>query len=179
MNRPGSRLKKEIEKALRLNERFGVACLNDPESGSLLRDLRDMIRKTDTAMRRSGVVSACARCAASGKGSCCFRQMGESYGFMELFVNLLLGSAFPEKTDFPGSCHFVGKSGCRLQARQSFCLNYFCPDLKNSLGEQTILRIQRQIGQQLLTGWELERTLTRYMADADKLEQIGRPFCID
>jgi hypothetical protein len=170
-------LRIEIEKALRLNERLGPACLEDLEAGRLLRKLRDLIRKTDSAMLQSGVVAACTRCAASGKGSCCFRQMGESYGFIELFVNLLLGSVLPEKMDFPGSCHFVGDNGCKLQARQAFCLNYFCPDLKNSLGEQTILRIQQQAGEQLLAGWELERALARYMADADRLEQIGVPSC--
>jgi len=177
MDRPGSLLRIEIERALRLNERFGLACLNDPESVRLLRKLRDFIRKTDSAMLQSGVVSACARCAASGKGSCCFREMGENWGFMELFVNLLLGSVLPEKTDFAGSCHFVGENGCKLQARQSFCLNYFCPDLKNSLGEQTILRTQQQAGEQLLAGWELERALARYMADADKREQLRPLSC--
>jgi hypothetical protein len=177
MNRPNSLLRIEMEKALRLNERFGPACLNDPESGRLLRKLRDLIRKTDSAMLQSGVVSACTRCAASGKGSCCFREMGESYGFMGLFVNLLLGSVLPEKTDFQGGCHFVGDNGCKLQARQSFCLNYFCPDLKNSLGEEAILETQQQVGEQLLAGWELERALARYMADADRQEQLGPPSC--
>jgi hypothetical protein len=171
VDRLGGPLKIEIERALRLNERFGLACLNDPESGRLLRKLRDLIRKTDSAMLQSGVLSACGRCAASGEGSCCFREMGESWGFMGLFVNLLLGSVLPEKTDFAGSCHFVGENGCKLQARQSFCLNYFCPDLKNSLGEQTILRIQQQAGEQILAGWELELRLARYMADADKQGQ--------
>ncbi len=157
-------LKIEIKKALRLNERFSLASMKDPESGRLLRNLRDLIGKTDSAMLQSGVVAACAMCAASGKGSCCFREMGESYGFIGLFVNLLLGSVLPEKTDFPGSCHFVGDKGCKLQARQSFCLNYFCPELKNSLGEETVLRIQRQVGEQLLAGWELERRLVRHTA---------------
>jgi hypothetical protein len=177
MDKHSSLLRLEIEKAMGLNERFGPACTNDPESGRLLRKLRDLIYRTDSAMRHSGVESACARCAASGKGSCCFREMGESYGFMELFVNLLLGSVLPEKTDFQGGCHFVGDHGCKLQARQSFCLNYFCPDLKKSLGEQTILRIRQQVGEQLLAGWELERALGRYMADADRQEQLGYPPC--
>src|SRR5208337_3377711 len=175
MNRPASLLRIEMEKALRLNERFGSACLNDPESGRLLRKLRDLIRKTDSAMLQSGVVPACTRCAASGKGSCCFREMGESHGFMGLFVNLLLGSVLPEITYFPGSCHFVGDNGCKLQARQAFCLNYFCPELKNSVGEETVLSIQRQAGEQLLAGWELERSLARYTADANRQEQIGTP----
>jgi len=161
MYRIGIKLRDEIEKALRLDELFGLACREDPECKRLLRQLRDLIGRTDAAMRRSGVVSACSRCAATGKGSCCFREMGESYGFMELFVNLLLGSTLPEKTDLPGSCYFVGEKGCKLQARQSFCLNYFCPDLKESLGEEAILGIQRQVGEQLLAGWELERALAR------------------
>jgi hypothetical protein len=176
MNGPGDLLIKRIEDALLLNERFGLACLNDPETGRLLRDLRELICRTDSAMLQSGVVSACSGCAGS-KGSCCFREMGESYGSIGLFVNLLLGSTLPEKTDFPASCHFVGDRGCKLQARQSFCLNYFCPDLKNSLGEQTILRIQQQAGEQLIAGWDLERSLARHIADAEKQGQSGRSSC--
>lgn len=161
------RLTKQIEKALRLYERFGLACLDDPESGRLLREFRELIDRTDTAMLQSGVVSACARCAASGvNGSCCFREMGESFGFMELFVNLLLGSEFPKEEDFPGICHFVGESGCKLISRQSFCLNYFCPDLIGSLGEEAILRIRQHVGKQLLKSWELECALAKYLACA-------------
>jgi hypothetical protein len=54
-------------------------------------------------------------------------------------------------------------------------LNYFCPDLKNSLGEETILRTQQQVGEQLIAGWELERALARYLADADTQQQLGTP----
>ncbi len=176
MSRPGDQLIKSMENALLLNGRFGLACLNDPEMGRMLRNLRELICRTDSAMLQSGVVSVCTECAGS-KGSCCFREMGESYGSIGLFVNLLLGSVLPEKTDFPARCHFVGGRGCKLQARQSFCLNYFCPGLKNSLGEQTILRIQQQVGEQLIAGWELERALARHIADAEKREQSGRPSC--
>lgn len=157
---PGIKLLKEIEKALKLMDLFGSTCLDDPETSRLLRDLRERIDRTDSAMFQSGVASACARCAAA-KGSCCFREMGESYGAMDLLVNLLLGSVLPEKTDFPESCHFVGTSGCKLKSKQSFCLNYFCPDLKESLGEETVLNIQRQVGEQLFVVCELERALMR------------------
>src|SRR5208283_2809328 len=90
MSRPGDQLIKRMEKALLLNERFGLACLNDPETGRLLRNLRELICRTDSAMLQSGVASACTGCAGS-KGSCCFREMGESYGSIGLFVNLLPG----------------------------------------------------------------------------------------
>ncbi len=177
MNETGSLLQSEIEKAIQLNERFGLILANDHESGRLLSKLRDLVLRTDSAMLQSGVASACARCA-NDKGSCCFKEMGESYGAVGLFINHLLGAVFSEKsektekTGLPGRCHFVGSSGCKLFARQSFCLNYFCPDLKNSVGEDTILAIQRLVGQQLLAGWELERVLARYMADADRQTHI-------
>jgi hypothetical protein len=161
MNKPDVKLAKEIEKALRLKDLLGSACLDDPESSRLLRDLRGLIHRTDSIMLQSGAATACAACAAGGKGSCCFREMGESYGAMDLFVNLLLGASLPERTDFPGSCHFVGGKGCKLPSRQSFCLNYFCPELKNSLGEETIRNIQRQVGEQLFAAFELERALAR------------------
>ncbi len=169
---------KDLEKAFQLNDSLGFACRNNPELGGLLLDFRESIRKTDSAMLEFGVVAGCTRCAESGKGSCCFTEMGESFGFIGLFVNLLLGSVLPEKADFPGTCHFVGESGCKLQARQSFCLNYFCPDLKASLGSETIQKIQRQVGEQLQIGWELELALTRFISDADIKSRggNGRPF---
>lgn len=162
---------KEIEKAFRLKELFGSTCVDDPESGRLLRDLRDLIHRTGSIMLESGAASACARCAAI-KGSCCFVEMGESYGAMDLFVNLLLGSVLPEKAEFPESCRFVGKSGCGLLARQSFCLNYFCPELRESLGDETIARIQRQAGEQLFAAFELERALARFIKSSGGSVQI-------
>jgi hypothetical protein len=172
MNGTGTRLGEEINEALRLHGRFGATCLSDPGLSGFLEKLRSLIGRTDSAMLRSGVVEACARCAASGKGSCCFKEMGESFGFMELFINLLLGSDLPDRTGVPGSCRFLGKDGCKLKARQSFCLNYFCPDLKDSLGAETILWIQRQVGEQLQAEWELERALARHLSETARQEQI-------
>jgi hypothetical protein len=88
--------------------------------------------------------------------------MDEGYGFLLLYINLLLGATFPE-TGSLRSCHFIGETGCKLPARHSFCLNYFCPDIKNSLGETTISEIQACIGEQLLAGWELECALNRWI----------------
>ena len=57
----------------------------------------------------------------------------------------------------------MGEKGCKLKARHSFCLNYFCPQLVDTLGEERLIGIQRQAGEQLLAGWELERALSRYI----------------
>lgn len=171
MNKPGSSLKNELMKATRLNDGFGASCLNDTHVNGLFRTYRELISETDALMKSSGVVSACTRCAASGKGSCCFEGMDEGYGFLSLYINLLLGSTFSEVSDDPESCHFIGKNGCELQARHSFCLNYFCPDLKQSLGEKIIAEIHKNIGRQLLAGWELELALNRWLAHSDRISQ--------
>ena len=155
-------LKKHIARASLLDARLGAACLEDPALGGLIRKLCGQVHRTDSLMLSSGVAAACAGCAKT-RGSCCFREMGESYGFLQLFVNRLLGAELPPKSDFPGSCFFVGEKGCRLKVRHSFCLNYFCPDLTTTLGDETLLDIQRQVGKQLLAGWELERALSRFV----------------
>lgn len=155
-------LKEQIDCASLLNERFGAACLEDPELCGLLLELEGEIEKTDSLMRDSGVVEGCTRCAKA-TGSCCFKEMGESYGYVQLLVNRLLGSELPQEKDFAGGCFFVGEKGCRLKARHAFCLNYFCPELEDILGGQVTMAIQLQVGKQLLAGWELERALGRYL----------------
>ncbi len=162
----------EMKEALRLNARFGEACKNDPAFSEMADGFLELIRKTDFMMAESGVVEACTRCAVK-TGSCCFREMGESYSPVQLFLNLLLGAAMPSKTSFPGGCRFVGEKGCTLPARHAFCLNYFCPDLKKSLGDGQIDLMQRVIGEQLMVGWDLELMLAEWIADADEKTEIG------
>ncbi len=153
-------LNKEIEKARRLYQLFGPACRHDATICSLTEKYLELIRRTDSLMHESGVVDACTRCAES-KGSCCFREMGESYGFQQLLTNLLLGVPLPEQADFPETCHFIGEKGCKLKAKHSFCLNYFCPELKELLGKEMIGKLERIVGEQLWAGWELELLLDK------------------
>ncbi len=153
-----------IARAERLYRRCGLA---GGELAELLARYRESIGRTDTLMLRSGVAEACARCAESRKGSCCFREMGESYDLEQLLGNLMLGCALPARAEYPDSCQFVGAKGCKLMAKHSFCLNYFCPDLKKQLGADEIDRIQRQVGEQLLAGWDVERALAALLANAD------------
>ncbi|MGC9194752.1 MAG: hypothetical protein ACP5IL_04765 [Syntrophobacteraceae bacterium] len=155
-------LKKAIERASFLNDTLGEACLEAPQPGRLIRELRRQVETTDSLMLSCGVAASCSECAKA-TGSCCFREMGESYGVIELFANRLLGVELPQNDDVPGSCYFVGEKGCRLKFRHSFCLNYFCPGLLDRLGEKTVLAIQRQIGEQLLAGWQLELALAKHV----------------
>ncbi|MDR3569253.1 MAG: hypothetical protein P4L43_14590 [Syntrophobacteraceae bacterium] len=162
MSEAETNVKKQIEKARVLHAALGAACLADPEVGGLLVALDLRVKASDSFMVSSGVAMACGRCAEA-TGSCCFKEMGESYGFIELLANRLLGAELPRERELPGGCFFVGKKGCTLKTRHSFCLNYFCPELIAFLGEKTVLELQRQVGEQLSLGWELERALTRYI----------------
>lgn len=167
MNKACDPLLKELKKALLLYDRFGSMCLADANLAARMQRYRETIDRTDTAMLEWGVVAACGACAVR-TGSCCFEGMDESYGFLSLYTNLLLGSAIPESADFPQSCRFIGKNGCRLRARHSFCLNYFCPDLQAILGKRRLERLHAIIGEQLLAGWEIECYLVRWMADVQR-----------
>jgi hypothetical protein len=154
----------QIEKALELAARFGWTVPADAALEDLFGRFRDLIDETDAAMKDSGAAAACAACA-SATGSCCFPEMEQGYGALSLYVNLLMGSDISAAAYFPGGCRFAGEHGCRLKARHSFCLNYFCPGLKESIGRAGLEEILRSIGRQLLAGWELERALARWTAD--------------
>lgn len=161
MNQLRSPLERELTRAKQLHERFGGSCLDVRDIGDLFRKYRELISQTDNLLKSSGVVSGCTRCAMR-TGSCCFPGMDEGYGYLLLYVNLLLGWTFPENSGNREGCRFMGKNGCELPARHSFCLNYFCPDLKQSLGERVISEIRATAGAQLLAGWELECALDRW-----------------
>jgi len=159
---------RELDRALQLHEQFGPLVPDVAPLLVLIENYGALIKSTDALMRELGVVAACTQCAVSGKGSCCFDGMDRSYGATALLVNLLLGSELHEETDFPRTCRYVGEEGCRLKARHSFCLNYFCPDLQESLGAEKIERIRRGVGEQLLAGWELERALVGWISNEQR-----------
>ncbi len=157
----------ELEKAFQLRDRLGPAPPDDTVLRTLYQRYLETIRRTDSLMSATGAAAACAECAQR-KGSCCFEGMDQSYGSLLIYINMFMGVDFSRAPHSPDSCRFVGKNGCRLKARFSFCLNFFCPDLRTLLGEDEVARIQREIGQQLLAGWELERALTRWITDAQR-----------
>lgn len=167
MSKPQIDRESALERAFQLRSRFGPVLPDDRILRTLYSKYVETISRTDSLMEKTGVVAACARCAQQ-RGSCCFEGMDQSYDTLLLYTNMLMGADFSITPHFPENCCFVGKDGCRLKARFSFCLNYFCPDLHASLGERTIEEIQREIGKQLLAGWEFERALFRWVADAQR-----------
>jgi hypothetical protein len=153
----------EIRRANELFAAHGRMLLADPEISALLRAYRAQIDKTGAAMAEAGVVSRCADCAGADHISCCFD--GAEYWFDHrlLLINLLMGAELPRQRAVEGQCLFVGPQGCRLVARFAICINFFCPDLRAYLGPDTLTRLRKQGGDEVLAGLELEQALTRWL----------------
>ncbi len=134
----------------------------------LLRLYRMEIDASWALMARLGVGGHCARCSAERvEGGCCSQSIEEWYEEPLLVVNLALGAGFPEERAVEGGCLFLGRQGCILPARHNFCVNYLCPGLKESLGQDAVERLQRQYGRELSLGWECELMVIRALEGLD------------
>jgi hypothetical protein len=122
----------------------------------LVEPYREAIYKTRRMMEECRMGARCAVCADQ-VGSCCFEEVSGWYDPVLLLMNLLLGVPLPEERLLKGHCFFVGERGCRLLARHSFCVNYLCPDLKSSLGPSLCSRFSSVAGEEIRSGWELEK----------------------
>ena len=153
----------EILAAKRLHADCGEALLADPALGPQMESHRQALRRTRSVMEEEGVFAACASCAARVQGGCCFCGVEEWYDPVLLLVNLLLGVQIPLSRELEEGCLFLGSGGCELTAKHSFCLNYLCPALKAGLKVDAEKRLLSVIGEELLSGWELERGIHRWL----------------
>jgi hypothetical protein len=161
-------IEKEIEKARRLYAMWEGDLFLQKGIADDLTKFRNAVSLTHEQMGRAGVIQACSLCAAGSGGSCCFHGAEDGYDDVLLLINLLLGVALPEEREVPDGCFFVGGKGCRLLARHAFCVNYLCPVLSESLDPFERSRLLSLSGDELLGGWELEKTLRRWVRNGGK-----------
>ena len=126
---------------------------------------RAAISKTYRQMGKMGVLEACSSCARRKSGSCCFRGVEEWYDATHLLINLFMGVDLQMNREVEDGCLFVGSKGCKLIARHSFCVNYLCPDLLASLTEADRKTLAAISGEELLLGWELEKSIRVWLSD--------------
>jgi len=150
-----------IQEAMEWHRAHRHCLLVIPEMVSLLHRYDTAIEHTQEVMKQLGVAVGCSLCATQ-TGSCCFQEVETWYDAMLLFINLLLNVDLPGSREIPDQCAFLGPKGCRLRARYSFCLNYFCPGLKTRLGPIPIQVAMAAVGEELAAGWELEQSLYRW-----------------
>ena len=125
---------------------------------------RAAISKTYRQMGKMGVLEACSSCARRKSGSCCFRGVEEWYDSTHLLINLFMGVDLQMNREVEDGCLFVGSKGCKLIARHSFCVNYLCPDLLASLTEADRKTLAAISGEELLLGWELEKSIRVWLS---------------
>lgn len=122
------------------------------------------IEATHALYAELGVYSLCGGCAGDGNESCCFSGVERFFDLVNLArVNLALGVALPTERDQEDGCFFNGPAGCRLLAKQSICLNHFCPSAKQALGPVRVKRLGLQGGAELWSGVELENALAAWL----------------
>jgi hypothetical protein len=126
---------------------------------------RAAVSKTYRQMEEMGVLEACSSCARRKSGSCCFRGVEEWYDATHLLINLFMGVDLQINREVEDGCLFVGSKGCKLIARHSFCVNYLCPDLLASLTEAERKTLAAISGEELLLGWELEKSIRAWLSD--------------
>ncbi len=158
-------IEEEINRAKRLYGRYGEALTSRDGLGARLEMYGDAIRKTQEVMKQLRVVETCSLCAGEGSGSCCFQGVEQWYDHVLLFMNLVLGRQIPEFREVSGGCLFVGNRGCKLIARHSFCVNYLCPTLKDSIKTGPMKTLLSVSGDELFQEWELERTVRQWLQE--------------
>jgi hypothetical protein len=156
-------IKEEIDKAKWLYAHYGEALTDQKVLGALFYRYLNAIRKTQEAMKQLRVVETCSACACEGSGSCCFQGVEEWYDHVLLLMNLVLGRQIPELREVPGGCLFVGSRGCKIIARHSFCVNYLCPTLKDSISTVPMERLLSLSGDELFQAWELEKSIRGWL----------------
>jgi hypothetical protein len=156
-------IQKEIIQASALYKRYGEEMGKDPHLREYLSRYRFAIQKTHDAMQEFGLVRMCTVCAEGEGGSCCFPGVEEWYDHIILLINLLFGLEVPEEPEIPGGCLFVGPTGCKFLARNSFCVNYLCPTVKPLLKMSKVEELGFIAGKELSRGWELEKEIRNWL----------------
>jgi hypothetical protein len=156
-----NRIGQEIQEARALYSIFGDALKREIAEG--IQKYRTSISETYAQMDRRGITEACSICASKQKGSCCFQGAEEWYDHVTLLINLLMDVEIPRTREVLGGCLFVGSKGCKLLARNAFCVNYLCPNLAASMGEAEKRKLLSMSGNELLCGWDLEKSLRSWL----------------
>lgn len=156
-------IENEIDIAKRIFDSRHETLSTHPVLLNQLKRYQTCIEHTKKVMRDIKMISGCTECA-NKTGSCCFQQVEQSYDHAMLLVNLLMGVRLPDEREIDGNCYFLGRNGCKLLARDAFCINYICADLKRVLGPSTVSGFAATAGEEIFSGWETERTLRQCLA---------------
>lgn len=153
-----SAVKKRIALAREKYYAYGERLLEIAEIRELLKKLDNAINASRRCMIEVGLVEICRKCAMEGK-CCCRKWVEDEYDEYILLINFLLGVEPPSERVYPNACFFVGPKGCRLKAREVICVDFLCDRVKDELGHEKVVKIQRVIGDELETAFLLKEKI--------------------
>ncbi|KMY68488.1 hypothetical protein AAU61_02130 [Desulfocarbo indianensis] len=154
---------RDIAQAKRVFAELGGQILARPELAGLLARFRRQIEATNRLFGEMDVAADCAACCDREKGPCCFDGAQGWYDLRLLLINLLLGVQVPDRPELVDDCWFNSPTGCKLLAKDSICLNFFCPDIQARLNDAELLALRQQVGRELLACLDLETALLPWL----------------
>jgi len=160
---PVNKAQKEIKRAKDLFDQYKDGILQDEDCMILLSNYRVAIEKNLDTMRKSDMDKCCALCSENRMGGCCASGIENWYEHVLLLVNLLMGVDLGKTGEIGGCCMFLGSTGCILVARHSFCVNYMCEDLKNSLSPSSLKTLMTRAGEEISCGIRVEQVINRLL----------------
>jgi hypothetical protein len=134
---------------------------HDQRVAALMVRFRDAVRASRREMAATGIVRLCRQCEEDEGGSCCGEGLEDRYDPWLLLINLLLGTPLPRSRPRPGSCYFLGDTGCLLLARHTICINYVCAKITNRISPGQISRLRELEGVELDTLFLLDEAVKR------------------
>lgn len=147
--RMGGTLGKDIEWAAGYFEANKDALSKDIRLAGLLEQYKRACEKSSYLRDEAGVLDMCRSCEEKEGGSCCGAGIEERYDRAMLVINLILGACLPLERAIPGSCLFLGASGCLLKARDVLCVNYMCRKIHETCPRDHLLALQEAEGVEL------------------------------
>jgi hypothetical protein len=152
-----------ISEAKQVYTSLGGEILNNPQLTELLAGFKQQIEDTNRLFKELDVAADCADCCDHEKGPCCFDGAQGWYDLRLLLINLLLGVEVPDSPELVDDCWFNSPTGCKLLAKDSICLNFFCPDIQERLNDDELLSLRQQVGRELLSCLDLEAILLPWL----------------
>ena len=152
-----------ISQAKEVYAALGREILAQPDLADRLAEFREQINATNRLFKQLDVAADCAACCEREKGPCCFDGAQGWYDLRLLLLNLLLGVDVPDGPELVDDCWFNSPTGCKLLAKDSICLNFFCPEIQERLSEAEVLSLRQQVGRELSACVELETVLLPWL----------------
>ncbi len=145
--------------------------MDERQFHDLLLQLDKNIEISKREMASARVIEECADCAANGEGTCCSARTGQKCDSILLLVNLLLNNPLPEKGGKADLCYFLTDSGCSLRARPVICVNFVCSRIREKIPFQTLVHLQKTIGNELDALFRVEEYIKRKILKTKKINE--------